>query len=161
MRQSNCRATDEKRGIMPYSTYEELVKASSEDDVIQLSDDNCDGIADAGVVTEAISKADAIIDSYIGGRYVTPLSTVPLIIGDISTQLAIYFLWERRHRQDMPQSLMEIYKNLIARLKSVHDGQIDLPIMPKGDGTPGGGGQTRCNKTPANRLFPWSVLDKW
>jgi phage gp36-like protein len=147
---------------MAYSTKEDLIKASSERDIIQLSDDARAKVIDEGVVTEAISKADAIINSYIGGRYRVPLSSVPLIIGDISTQLAIYFLWERRHRQDMPQSLMEIYKNLIARLKDIHEGRISLPIAEIGGGSEQGNGPTKCNKSKKDRLFPWDgVLNKF
>ena len=144
-----------------YSTYSDLVKASSENDIIQLSDDNHDRASDAGVVEEAISKADAIIDSYVGGRYRVPLTEVPRTIGDISAQLAIYFLYERRHRANMPPSIMEIYKNLIARLKDIHEGRISLPIAEIGGGADQGNGPTKCNKSKKDRLFPWSVLKKW
>ena len=146
---------------MAYSTKEDLIKASSERDIIQLSDDARAKVIDEGVVTEAISKADALIDSYIGGRYRVPLTNVPLVIGDISAQLAIYFLWERRQRQNMPASLMEIYKNLIARLKQIHEGTIDLPIAEIGGGAASGNGPTKCNKSAKDRLFPWSKLSKW
>ena len=144
-----------------YSTYSDLVKASSENDIVQLSDDNHDRASDAGVVEEAISKADAIIDSYIGGRYRVPLTEVPRIIGDISAQLAIYFLYERRHRANMPASIMEIYKNLIARLKDIHEGRTSLPIAEIGGSAAQGNGPTKCNKSKKDRLFPWSVLKKW
>ena len=146
---------------MAYSSYEDLIRTSSENDVIELTDDNCDGSADTDVVTEAISKADALIDSYVSGRYRVPLSPVPTVIGDISAQLAIHFLWERRHRQNMPQSLMEIYKNLIARLKQIHEGVIDLPAEKIGGGSASGNGPAYCNKTKADRIFPWSELKKW
>lgn len=146
---------------MAYSTKEDLIAASSERDIIQLSDDARAKVIDEGVVTEAISKADALIDSYIGGRYRVPLSSVPLVIGDISAQLAIYFLWERRQRQNMPASLMEIYKNLVARLKQIHEGTIDLPIAEIGGGAAQGNGPTKCNKSRKDRLFPWSTLNKW
>ncbi|MBP5202297.1 DUF1320 domain-containing protein [bacterium] len=146
---------------MAYSTKEDLIAASSERDIIQLSDDARAKVIDEGVVTEAISKADALIDSYIGGRYRVPLSSVPLVIGDISAQLAIYFLWERRQRQNMPASLMEIYKNLIARLKQISEGVISLPAAVIGTGSASGSGPAYCNKTKADRLFPPEVLGKY
>lgn len=152
---------NEVRGFMAYSTKEDLIAASSERDIIQLSDDARAKVIDEGVVTEAISKADALIDSYIGGRYRVPLSSVPLVIGDISAQLAIYFLWERRQRQNMPSSLMEIYKNLIARLKQIHEGTIGLPIPEIGGGAAQGNGPTKCNKSRKDRLFPWEKLKKY
>ena len=146
---------------MAYSTKEDLIAASSERDIIQLSDDARAKVIDEGVVTEAISKADALTDSYIGGRYRVPLSSVPLVIGDISAQLAIYFLWERRQRQNMPASLMEIYKNLIARLKQISEGVISLPAAVIGTGSASGSGPAYCNKTKADRLFPPEVLGKY
>ena len=146
---------------MAYSTLNDLIAASSEKDILELTDDARTGEINAGFVSEAISKADAIIDSYVSGRYITPIAApVPLIIGDISAQLAIYFLYERRFRANMPESIMKIYSNLIAQLKSVHDGMMDIPAETLGNGIMGSG-PTRCNKTAADRLFPWSKLNEW
>lgn len=147
---------------MAYSTVQDIIAVSSERDVIQLSDDSRVNSIDEGVVAEAISKADALIDSYCGGKYVVPLSPVPLIIGDISAQLAYHFLYERRHRQNMPDPMIKVYDRLVARLKQISEGLIFLPAAKIGEGTAEGSGPAYCNKTKADRLFPWKgTLDKW
>lgn len=146
---------------MAYSTLNDLIAASSAKDILELTDDARIGEINEGFVSEAVSKADALIDSYVSGRYRVPIAApVPLIIGDISAQLAIYYLYERRFRADMPESIMKIYQNLIAQLKAVHDGMMDIPAETLGNGIMGSG-PSRCNKTAADRLFPWSRLNEW
>lgn len=147
---------------MAYSTVQDIIAVSSERDVIQLSDDSRVNSIDEGVVAEAISKADALIDSYCSGRYVVPISPVPRIIGDISAQLAYHFLYERRHRQNMPDSMIKIYDRLVVQLKQISEGVTSLPAAMIGTGSVSGTGPAYCNKTKADRLFPWKgTLDKW
>ena len=55
---------------------------------------------------------------------------------------------------------MAIYHNLIGRLKEIHEAKMDIPAEPIGGGLDGSG-LSRCNKTAADRLFPWKKLNEW
>lgn len=145
-----------------YCNLDKIIKASSERDIIQLTDDARTGVVDTAVVDEMIRKADRMIDSYVGGRYSTPLAPAPELIADISTGLAIYFLYERRNRANMPESITKSYSNYEKQLTKIREGGIDLEGVPeKGGSVDYGTGQSRCNKNQDSRILGWDVLDKY
>lgn len=69
----------------------------------QLTNDNGGDVPDADVVTAMIAKADAFIDNRLNGIYDVPFTTgslssvtTPVLIGQLSTDLASYYCMERR-----------------------------------------------------------------
>jgi phage gp36-like protein len=114
---------------MPYSTLDDMKKLIPEDALIQLTDDEGLGTVNQTRVDEAIAQADAEIDSYCGGRYSVPFSTVPEIIKKLSVDIAIYNLYSRRV-EVIPELRAERYRNAIRQLEGISKGLISLGIDP-------------------------------
>src|SRR3990167_4705560 len=117
---------------MPYSTLTDMKKLIPETAIIQLTDDENVGSVNQARVDEAIAQADAEIDSYCGGRYTVPFTTVPDICRKISVDIAIYNLYSRRV-EEIPETRAERYKNAMRQLEGIASGKITI-------GEPGGGG---------------------
>ena len=97
-----------------YSTLTDIKKLIPEDTVIQLTDDENTGAVVESRVTEAIAQADAEIDSYCGGKYSVPFTTVPDIVKKISVDIAIYNLYSRKV-EEIPETRADRYKMLYKR----------------------------------------------
>jgi phage gp36-like protein len=103
--------------------------------IYQLTCDsgNADHV-DTDKLNEAIRKADSIIDGYLRGRFVLPLSTVPAAIRDLSIKLTIYYLYERSLSLTMPESVKWSYVNATKKLTEIQTGmftpfeQTDNPV---------------------------------
>ncbi len=78
---------------------------------------------DAAVVTEAIAKADAEIDSYLGVIYTVPLSVAPARVKALSEDISIYYLYMRR--STVPEARQKAYDDAIAFLQAPGDRQGD------------------------------------
>lgn len=83
---------------MAYSTEADIKKRISEMELAELTSDAASGDAeiDTEKITEAIGKADALIDGYIAKRYTVPLTDPPDIVKDASVAIAVWFLRGRR-----------------------------------------------------------------
>ena len=122
---------------MAYCTQADILKQISEEELIDLTDDTHAGSVNADVVTEAIEKADAMIDAYCQGRYTIPLSPVPTIIRALSVDLALYYLFARR-ADAMPEERRDGYKNAESFLKALSAGKVQIgAATPVRDDTPG------------------------
>ncbi|MBX2975436.1 MAG: DUF1320 family protein [Ignavibacteriaceae bacterium] len=78
-------------------------KSSENEDGYDLTDDT-----DILVIrtNDLISKSDREIDSYLRNRYNLPLNNTPSEIEELSTRKTIKRMFERRHRTDMPDSII-------------------------------------------------------
>lgn len=145
---------------MPYCTLNELISASSERDIIQLTDDSRSGVIDESFVDAAIEKADGMISAYTGGRYTLPLPPVSLI-RDIAVDIAMYRLYQKRHRENMPESVITSYKDAVKQLEKIQKGLVVLQGAVLIGGDEMGEGEIRTNKTGDSRLFSWKALDRY
>lgn len=111
---------------MAYSTIEDLKKIMRESEIIELTDDRNTGNVDTLVVDDAIAQADALIDSFMRGRYPAeiPEGEVPAMISDISTKLAAYNLYGRGTMLTLPESIKDGYKWCTKILLKIQDGTI-------------------------------------
>lgn len=153
-----------------YSSLNNITEHIDLDLIIQLVNDenrrtedvdvNLDDPDDLVVkrVTEAIKSADAEIDSYLISKYSVPLTAVPDIIEDISIDLAIYNLYKRRHRLDMPESLTDMRKLRVKQLEQIQKGMMQLPIQQQTSDK--GSGEFRTNKSSEDKIFNKDLLDK-
>lgn len=97
--------------------------------VVQLSDDDGDGQADAAVVEQLIGAASAVVDSYCGGRYSTPFEPVPSIIRSSAATIAGYRLLARKgFDPEADKPLVEAYKAAMAWLRDVGAGKAHVPV---------------------------------
>lgn len=110
-----------------YCSLDDLKKITPENDLIQLSDDNVPPVSINEVnIDKAISDAGEMIDGYLRGLYSLPLSPVPGLINTFCGHLAIYLLYSRRQRLDMPEGVKERYKNAVSTLGKIQEGTIKL-----------------------------------
>jgi len=105
-----------------YSTYADLIKKHDEQYLIQLSDDNNDGVADTSVIDEAIAQADAEINARVANRYAVPLNPVPALATSLSAVLAIGNIYAHRG-MDRPETVKEDVKAAIALLNRIGEGK--------------------------------------
>ena len=134
---------------MSYSTLTDMKKLIPETAIIQLTDDENTGSVNQARVDEAIAQADAEIDSYCGGRYTVPFTTVPDIVKKISVDIAIYNLYSRRV-EEIPETRAERYKNAMRQLEGIASGKITVG-EPEADVPESGGVKT--NTTADDRIF--------
>jgi len=125
-------------------------------DQINLSDQN-----DAVVkrINEQILSADEEINGYLRSRYSLPLTVIPERIKTISKEIAIYNLYKRRHRLDMTDSIVSIYKSKIDELNKIQKGFIVLEIQQITSES--GRGELRTNKTSVDRIFNKDLLSRF
>jgi phage gp36-like protein len=112
-----------------YSTLDDIKKMLPDELIVQLTDDEATGAINTSRVDEAVSQADAEIDSYCGERYSVPFSTVPDIIKKISVDVAVYNLYSRLVRE-MPEVRAERYRASIKQLEAIAGGKISLGTDP-------------------------------
>lgn len=80
-------------------------------------------------VTRAIAQADSFIDGYIGVRYSLPLDSTPSIIQDLSTQLAVYFLYTDQNTNIEIASGVDVEgakADVVDILEAIRDGKLHL-----------------------------------
>lgn len=109
---------------MAYCTLDDLKDQISEDELIQLTDDDGSGSVDMEKIDGAIASADALIDGYCGKHYSVPFSPTPPIIRDFSVIIAIYKLFARR--QGAPEDRRTRYKEAVRFLEKVSEDKIKL-----------------------------------
>jgi len=143
---------------MAYCSSTDIIKAIPNADLIQLTDDAGTGSVDSGRVTEAIAKADAIINAYLRGKHTLPLSPVPDEIRLVSVELAKYFLYKRRRELEDDKGLETIYKHAMKILEDVRDGVILIDDAASFQNT---GRIWSSSKVAADEVFSDTVLDAY
>lgn len=146
MRYAPCEAA------VAYSTQSDVEKAGiTPAQLVQLTDDNQDGLADADVLTENGAQADAEIDGYLGGRYTVPVTPVPALIRNCSVAIRVWKLYGRRgmvnerRRQD--------YEDAVAKLKALATGTMVLPATGGGEVATDASDQPEASRSPEDRTF--------
>ncbi|MCK9622001.1 MAG: DUF1320 domain-containing protein [Methylobacter sp.] len=113
---------------MAYCTKQNLIDRFGEAELIQLTDENNLGVINDTVLTQAITDADADINSYLTA-YPLPLVTIPANLVRIACDIARYYLFD-----DQVVSQVETrYNNAIKYLQMVAKGQITIAPDTSGD----------------------------
>lgn len=112
---------------MAYCTKADLLKEITEEQLIQLTDDDDNGVENDDIISEKIADADSLIDGYCGKRYTVPFTTVPKIVKNLSVQIAIYNLFKRRQHV-LSDEKKEDYKNALQFLRDIEAGKISLGV---------------------------------
>lgn len=111
---------------MSYCTLDDLKKVLPEARLVKLTDDEGLGQIDTARVDEAIAQADGEIDTYLGGRYGVPLSSVPPLVKRCSCDIAVYHLYSRRV-EELPEARSARYRDAVRTLEKIAAGKITLP----------------------------------
>jgi phage gp36-like protein len=108
---------------MPYCTQSDLITMIPLKELAELTADSGD-TPDSQVVDEAISRADAEIDAYLGMRHTLPLTPLPDQVKGLSIDMALYHLYSRR--SVAPTVRRQKYEAAVAFLKLVAAGEAVL-----------------------------------
>lgn len=110
---------------MTYATQANLTDRFGEAMLVNLTDRAAvaTSVIDAVVINRALVDTDSVIDSYLGTRYVLPLSTVPPMVVDLALQIAIYKL----HVNDPDPKISKDYDVALKMLDKISTGAIAIP----------------------------------
>jgi phage gp36-like protein len=73
-----------------------------------------------------ILDADSFVDAYLAKRYVTPITPVPSMVTQISSDLAIFNMMTEKQVQ-VPDSFQARYDRSLKSLEMLRDGEMVLP----------------------------------
>lgn len=127
--------------------------------IVELTDDDGNGIIDAGVVDQVIKDADSEIDVYCSAQYTTPFTApVPDLIKRYSIDISIYRLYSRRLTRGVPDAVRQRYEDAIALLKRIADGLGSLPVD---ESAASDSEVPRMKKTSSDRIFTDETLEDY
>jgi phage gp36-like protein len=122
-----------------YATLKTLLALQPKEVLLQLTDDDCNGVFTARPKNAAYRNAESalkdasdMVDSYIGGRYRLPLAKpYPDIIVQATAQLALCLLYDRRRELDVPEGIKERRARNMAWLKDVQAERASIPQLAR------------------------------
>jgi len=109
---------------MGYATQGDMETRFGVDEILQLSDRENVGVADAGVIAAALADADNEIDGYVGVLYALPLGVTPPILLRLACDMARFFLYKDLASEQVRQA----YEDAVDRLKRIANGTLKLPL---------------------------------
>ena len=112
---------------MSYAVQSDLLLRFTAAELVQLTDDTRSGQVNAQTVQGCLDEATAQIDSYVRGRYQTPLQTSNTATR-LCRDIAVYLLYSRRP-QAMKETVRLAYEDAVKFLKDIASGaaQLDQP----------------------------------
>lgn len=143
-----------------YCTIKNIETQISTATLIQLTSDENQSDIDRVVAEEAIIYATTVIDGYLRGRYSLPLNTRFPLLRVIAMDLAIYRLYSRRMRNEMPEVIAENYKNAVNHLKDIQKGILTLETEPESN-LNSSNFDYKTNKTASDRVFSKCKLNEY
>ncbi len=147
---------------MSYITNTDIEERVGSATLVQLADDNGDGVADAGVVDEARLAAESEVNSYLARRFQTPINTalhgeLADLLASVALDLAEYRL--RLRRPPVSEDARRRRDQAIDWLTRVADGRIDLPsLTPLATNTAAG---MAAASRGEDRLLSRDELSEW
>lgn len=110
---------------MAYCTLDDLKTLRSAKTLTELTDGViATSTPDSGVVSAAISAADAEIEGYLSGRYPVPLASTPNLIKYTSMILALEYIYSRR--DNIPDAVKSQAARVRAILAEIRDRKMHL-----------------------------------
>ena len=112
---------------MSYCTVADLVAVFGQDDIAALTNrSNAPASAvDAAIAQQAIVKAEAEVNVYLEGRYPLPLASTPLILMQVTADIARFYLYTRID-EDHPAA--QRYRQRIKLLEGIAAGRLSLGL---------------------------------
>lgn len=136
---------------MPYATQQNLVDRLPDGlrELIQLSDRATPptGVVDVNVVSQALTGADALINSALAVKYSLPLASVPLMLVEVASDISIFKLYGKR----APAFVVDRYEDAVEWLDGVAKGTRSLGLNQANQTTPPTVGEVQI--AAADRVF--------
>jgi len=140
---------------MAYCTQSDLLNLIPVQELAELTTDSGD-IPDSQVVAEAIDRADAEIDAYLGSRYTLPLNPVPDQVKGLSMDMALYHLYSRRSLA--PPVRRQKYEAALSLLKQIAAGEA---IVEGASELLTESSQVESEFSSAPRIFSRTTQENW
>jgi phage gp36-like protein len=117
---------------MGYLTNSDIEERLGSATLVQLADDDGNGIADVGIVDEARLGAEGEVNSYLARRYPTPVDLVAYpeltaVLASITLDLAEYRL--RCRRPPVSDDARRRHDEAVDWLTRIADGRVVLPSL--------------------------------
>lgn len=120
---------------MAYATLADLIAAFGEQEMLDLTDRDEDGVADAAVLASAQARAQSVIDGYLAGRYALPLAApYPAALSGADADIQRYLLYDN----EAPDRVKEAFGWAMNWLKDVASGKVALDLPAPVTGSYGG-----------------------
>src|SRR3970040_1040429 len=113
---------------MAYCTRADIEQHLPARDLAELTDDVAQDTTVAAIVTDARAAADSLVDAHVAKRYLVPLTPVPALIRDLSRDIAIHKLYERR--EVMPARRQKACENALKLLGEIASATLTLGVAP-------------------------------
>jgi phage gp36-like protein len=140
---------------MGYCTENDLLKMITQEELAELTAEAGDS-PDLLVVEEAIAKAGAELDAYLGVRYQVPVTPAPAQFKALAVDMAIYYLYTRRSAA--PAVRRERYEAAARFLKDVAAGQA---VVAGASGEPASTEREATEIASAARVFSRNSQVDW
>jgi phage gp36-like protein len=112
---------------MSYFTLNDILTRVSEHELVLITtDDAARTTVAATPVNDAITDAEGDIDSYLGKRYLVPLTDVPKVIVRHGVSIALHYLYGTKSTGRADQNIKDNYDAAISFLKDVSTGKAVL-----------------------------------
>ncbi len=145
---------------MAYITNSDIELRLGSAAIVQLADDDGNGVADVAVVDEARRGAQGEVDSYLARRFAVPIDlglhpAVAGVLKSFALDLAEYRL--RSRRPPIPSDAIERHAKALAWLGRVATGEVELPLAT--DAAPRATGGDGAVVTGGERILTDDELD--
>ncbi len=145
---------------MSYCTIEDIQSIIPSQHLINLTNDTAPA-KEINIlrVEGAIEYADEFINSYLRNKYKLPLTYIPDIIKQVSTDISCYRLYSRRP-QDIPEHIKENYKeakNILSQLQG-EKMLLDLPSEHPQEDVVNSAPMIKTNKNKNSIIFSQEML---
>lgn len=139
---------------MPYATPQDLIDRLGTREATAISDRNATGLPDTAVLTVALDEAESEVNSYVGRRYLLPLTSsttgqpadVPSVLKRMTIDIARY----RQTGTEImeTESIRTRYKDAVRMLEQIAKGEIKLgDLVLAGAGSPAALGGATAART--------------
>jgi phage gp36-like protein len=137
---------------MSYCTLTDLQEAGiTPAQLVQLTDDDADGVADADVIAKVLANTDSVIDGYLGSRYTVPVAPVPNLLRTLATVIAAWALYGRRGLAN--ERRQKDFDSAIVQLKDLAAGRMVLPASAGGEVASDGSDLPEASTVESDRIF--------
>ena len=111
-----------------YATPADMIARFGQQEMIDLSAPGEQSVNE-GVLTQALSDASALIDSYVSGRYTVPLSPIPVVLSRTACSVARYYLYDDQVKESVERS----FKDATRYLQEISKGTVKLGLSQAGE----------------------------
>lgn len=130
------------------------------DEERQEADIDLEDAADLIVIraNKLIVKSDALIDSFLRGRYTLPLTEpYPETIIKLSEDISIFHFYQHRHRTNMPEDIVTNFKDNVKLLNAFQSGSSNPGI----DTVSKSSVQIKTNQSTKEKTFTDDLLENY